>query len=75
MRKSSNNLETDRNQEIKDVKYFISRYKKAYSKIQCHYYINGKSALEAANEIINEILNPVILSRPDSSSVGAFFAI
>jgi len=56
------NQESDRKQDIKDVKYFISRYKNAYKKIPCHYHINGKSASEAADEIIDKILRPAIQS-------------
>jgi len=54
------NRESDRKEDIKDIKYFISRYKSAYRKIPCHYHINGKSASEAADDIINKILKPAI---------------
>jgi len=47
---------TDKKQEIRVVKHFISQYKRAYSKIQQHYYIGGKSAVEAAYEIIEIII-------------------
>ena len=48
------NPEPNRKEEIKDIKYFISQYKKAHQKIQNHYHINGKSASDAADEIICE---------------------
>ena len=54
------NQESDINQNIKDARYFISRYKSAYSKIRCHYHINGKSASEAADDIVDIISNQAI---------------
>ena len=57
------NPEPNRKQEIKDVKYFISQYKKAFLKIQCHYFINGKSADCAADEIICQFFNQNILTN------------
>ena len=53
----------DRKQEIRDVKHFISQYKRAYSKIQQHYNIGGKTAIEAADEIIETIIRSEILVR------------
>ena len=47
---------SDIKQEIKDVKYFISHYRKAFSHITIKYHINGKTALEAAREIIDTII-------------------
>ncbi|HCC52701.1 MAG TPA: hypothetical protein DEQ30_12155, partial [Porphyromonadaceae bacterium] len=49
----------NRKQEVKDIRYFINRYKNAYSRIGCHYHINGESIDDAANGIINEIIKRV----------------
>ena len=57
--------ERDIKADLKVVKYFISRYKKAFSKIENKYNVGGKSALEAANEIIGTIIMPLLLG--DSS--------
>ena len=46
------NVESNIKNEIKDVRYFISRYKRAFSSIENKYDINGKTAYEAAKEII-----------------------
>ena len=57
--KNNNIIENpDRNikAEIKDTKYFISKYKRAFSNIENKYCINGKSAEEAAKEIIETII-------------------
>jgi len=54
------NIKPNRQNDIKDVKYFISRYKNAHNKIQCHFQINGKSASESADTIIREIINQAI---------------
>ena len=43
---------TDYSAEIKDIKYFIARYKSAFSKIDNHYFIDGKSAEDAASDIV-----------------------
>ena len=47
------NMDIDIFSEIKDTKYFISRYKKAFSWIENKYDINGKTAAEAADDIID----------------------
>ena len=46
--------------DIKDVKYFISRYKKAFERIENKYAIAGKSADVAAIDIIETIIKPNI---------------
>jgi shikimate kinase len=56
------NQESDRKEVIRDIRYFISHYKNAYNKIQCHYQLNGKSAAEAAEGIIKEIIKPLVFS-------------
>ena len=47
---------TDRKQDLRDIKYFISHYKRAFSTIQHHYNIGGKPASEAADEIIKTFI-------------------
>jgi len=47
-----NLAEAELKEELSDVKYFISRYKNAYSRIEHHYQINGKTADEVADDII-----------------------
>ena len=37
--------------DLRDTKYFISRYKNAFSWIETKYEINGKSALDAATDL------------------------
>ena len=46
--------------DISDMKYFISRYKNAFSKIKCHYHIDGKTAEEAAFEIKSRIIDKML---------------
>jgi len=46
----------DMKEDIKAVKYFISRYKKAFERIELKYDINGKSAEDSAFEIIESII-------------------
>ena len=48
-------------EDIKDVKYFISRYKKAFERIELKYDINGKSAKDSAYEIIEAMVKPLLL--------------
>ena len=43
---------TDYRADIRDIKYFISRYKSAFSKIDNHYFIDGQSAEDAASDIV-----------------------
>ena len=45
----------DFEEDLKDVKYFISRYKNAHSRIEHKYYIEGKNAEETAKEIVKLI--------------------
>jgi len=47
-------------EDIKDVKYFFSRYKKAFERIELKYDINGKSAEESAQEIVETMICPRI---------------
>lgn|GEM_PF-6747090 len=46
------NLDIDINREISDIKYFISRYKKAFSWIENRFDLCGKPVTQAADEII-----------------------
>ena len=46
------NPETDLRADIRDIKYFVARYKNAFSKIENHYFIDGKSAGESARDIV-----------------------
>ena len=52
------NCEHDLKTDIKDVKYFISRYKKAFERIEHKYDIAGKTADVAAIDIIETIIKP-----------------
>jgi shikimate kinase len=52
------NLEIDLKENIKDARYFISRYKKAFERIEYKYDIAGKIADVAAIEIIETIIRP-----------------
>ncbi|MDR1111333.1 MAG: hypothetical protein LBP92_11735 [Deltaproteobacteria bacterium] len=49
------NIESDLQRDIDDIKYYITHYKKAFSNIEHKYQINGKSALEAAREVVDII--------------------
>ena len=42
--------------DIRDIKYFISRYKKAFDRIEHKYDIAGRDASTAAREIIDNII-------------------
>ena len=53
----------DMKEDIKDIKYFISRYKKAFDRIELKYDINGKSAEESAHEIIEAMIKPLQLKE------------
>jgi shikimate kinase len=53
----------DIKEEIRDVKYFISRYKKGFNRIESHYDVNGKDPAVAAHEIIKTIIE---LRKTDS---------
>ena len=53
------NPKHNRKAEISDIKYFISRYKNAFSRIEHKYDIAGKTAIEAADEIIETIIKPL----------------
>ena len=57
------NPDPDLKRDISDMKYFINMYKKAFSRIECHYHINGKSAEEAASEIKCRIIDKVLASE------------
>jgi len=52
------NLERGLKTDIKDVRYFISRYKKAFERIEHKYNIAGKTANVAAIEIIDTVIKP-----------------
>jgi shikimate kinase len=52
------NHNRDRNEDIKDIRYFMSRYKKAFERIESSYDIDGKSPGAAAREIIETIIMP-----------------
>lgn len=54
-------------EDIRDMKYFISYYKKAFSKIENKYNIDGKSAAEAAIDVIDIIMT---LERNQRASLG-----
>ena len=56
------NPERNRKEELSDMKYFISRYKNAFSRIENHYDIAGNSAINAAHEIIRTIITPQMTS-------------
>jgi len=47
-------------EDIRAVKHFISRYKKAFERIELKYDINGKSAEESAQEIVETMIYPRI---------------
>ena len=51
-------LERDLKTDIKDIRYFISRYKKAFERIEYKHDIAGKTADVAAIEIIETIIKP-----------------
>ena len=53
----------DRRWEIKEIKKDITFYKKAFSKIENKYNINGKPADEAANDIVETIIKKQLLIR------------
>jgi hypothetical protein len=42
----------DYKSDLRDIKYFINRYKTAFSKIENHYFINAKNARETASYIV-----------------------
>jgi len=48
----------DRKTDIRDARFFISRYKKAFERIEHKYDIDGKTAYAAACEIIETIIKP-----------------
>jgi len=50
--------ERDWKEEIRDIKYFISRYKKAFERIEHKYDVDGKTADVAAHEIVETIIRP-----------------
>ena len=52
------NPKRDNKAELKDIRYFISRYKKAFDRIEQKHFIDGKTADVAANEIIETIIKP-----------------
>ena len=52
------NPERDYKAELKDIRYFISRYKRAFDRIEHKYFIDGKAANVATNEIIETIIKP-----------------
>jgi shikimate kinase len=52
------NSKRDRKTDIRDIKYFITRYKKAFERIKYKYDIAGKEASVAAHEIIETIIKP-----------------
>ena len=54
------NPDPDIKQDISDMKYFINMYKSAFSKIECHYHVNGKTAEEAASEIKSLIIDKIL---------------
>jgi hypothetical protein len=49
----------NRKEDIRDIKFFISRYKKAFARIENKYDIAGKSADIAANEIVETVIIPI----------------
>ena len=55
----------NRKEELSDIKYFISRYKNAFGRIEHHYKIAGKAAVDAANDIINTIIAPQMIKLSD----------
>ena len=52
------NAERDIKTNIKDTRYFISRYKKAFERVEHKHDIAGKTANAAAIEIIETIIKP-----------------
>jgi shikimate kinase len=46
----------NRKEDIRDIKFYISRYKKAFERIESHYDVNGKNPVVAAHEIIKTII-------------------
>ena len=57
------NPERDYKAELKDIRYFISRYKKAFDRIEHKYDIAGNTADAAANEIIETIIKPYCVAN------------
>jgi len=57
------NFKRDRKDDIRDIKYFISHYKKAFERIEHKYDIAGKDASTAACEIIETIINPYCMAN------------
>jgi shikimate kinase len=49
--------------DIRDIRYFISRYKKAFERVETKFNVAGKSADVASLEIIKLIINPQIKIR------------
>ena len=64
------NPDPDIKQDISDMKYFINLYKSAFSKIECHYHINGKTAEEAASEIKSRIIDKILAGEDWRQGLG-----
>ena len=54
------NLERNYKEDIRDIKYFISRYKNAHERIEHKYDIAGKTADAAAADLIETIIRPYL---------------
>ena len=57
------NPDRDYEAELKDIRYFISRDKKAFDRIEQKYFIDGKAADVAAIEIIETIIKPFCMTN------------